>query len=77
MIEVAGLLVADDQLRFMRQSAGDGYALLLAAAKLGWKRAHVRAEPNCFEDFFCPGFSLPMRNAIERDGNVLNSGQSG
>ncbi len=51
-IEVAGRLVGKNDIRIVRQSAGNGNALLLATRKLGRQMLHPVSQANCRQTFF-------------------------
>src|ERR1700686_4674019 len=74
VIEAACRLVADNQLRFMPQRAGDRNALLLATAELSRKRVKARAEIDRFERLFRACFRVLSRYAVNQQwyGDVLH-----
>ncbi len=66
VIQIAGRLVANDELRAVHQRTCDCHALLLPTAKLGRECAQARAEPNCSESFSGPGFRPILPSSINQ-----------
>src|SRR6185369_5252470 len=79
MIEVAGRLIANDQLRVMHQSASDGHTLLLAAAEVRWTCVRSRSESDCPQRFFGAALSFAAGCPVEqqRYGYVFESAERG
>lgn len=69
--------VADDQARFMHQSAGNRHALLLAAGKLVWEGFEFIAQPDLLKN--SAGSSLRLGGGFalknERDRNIFHGGK--
>ncbi len=67
-VEGGNRLVADDQLRFERQSPGNGDALALTTGKLMRITAHMlRSEPDLREEFGNAGPPFGLRENIGMD----------
>ena len=73
-VERAGGLVAEQDLGFFRDGAGDGHALLFTTAELGWEVVHAVAEAHHGERFL---WLHRLRRDLGDEGHVFSRGEAG
>lgn len=74
LIEIAGRLVGQEDVGLVRERAGKGHALLLAARKLGREMVHPVRKPDLGEELGSARLRIRPTEQFHRQGDVLARG---